>query len=162
LAGRNYPIITWHSYSYASLCYANFARPNSCYESSNYHTGGHVIQKLEINGVHTVVDEDLQKYVTKKIGKLDQYMSRHARESAHAEVTLKEVKAKDKKQCICEVVIYLPHGVITTKESTVNMYAAVDIVETKLKNQLRKYKEKHEFGRIRKRVSARLHREEQV
>lgn len=109
-----------------------------------------MIQKLEINGVHLKVDEDLHKYVTKKIGKMDQYMPKRVRLSAHAEVKLKEAKAKDKKTCTCEVVIYLPKDTITTKESTMNMYAAVDIVEAKLKNQLRKYKDKYEGGRLRR------------
>ncbi len=117
-----------------------------------------MIKKLEIDGVHTVLTPDLKKYVNKKIGKLDNYMSRHTRESAHAEVKLKEGKAKDKKQCTCEVILFLPHEVLTVKESTLNMYAAVDIVEAKLKNQLKKYKETHGNLRIHRRVLARLKR----
>lgn len=116
-----------------------------------------MIRKFEISGVHADVDDDLHKYVTKKIGKLDQYMPRHVRISAHAEVKLKESKVKTRKQSTCEVILYLPHGTITTKETTLNMYAAVDIVEEKLKNRLKKYKETH--GRkIHRRVLARLRR----
>lgn len=117
-----------------------------------------MIKKIEISGVHAVVDTDIRKYVRKKIGKLDNYMPRHARESAHAEVLLKESKAKDKKQCTCEVILYLPKDTLTTKESTLNMYAAVDIVEAKLKNQIKKYKEKHNPVRLHRRVIARLKR----
>ena len=102
-----------------------------------------MIEKLTINGVHTKVDDDLNKYVTKKIGKLDTFMSRHSRVSAHAEVRLIEAKAKDKKQATCEVIIHMPHEVLATKETTLNMYAAVDIVEAKLRNQLKKYKQTH-------------------
>lgn len=102
-----------------------------------------MISKMEINGVHTKVSDDLKKYITKKIGKLDRFMSRHVRESAHAEVMIKESKAKDKKQHTCEVILHLPHDTVTTKETTMNIFAAVDIVETKLKNQLKKYKDKH-------------------
>ncbi len=117
-----------------------------------------MIEKLEINPVHTKVDDDLRKYVNKKIGRLDQYLSRHSRQSAHAEVKLKESNAKDKKQFTCEVILHLPHDVISTKETTINMYAAVDIVEAKLKNQLKKYKEKHDSSKLRRRVLARLRR----
>jgi putative sigma-54 modulation protein len=99
-----------------------------------------MINKLEIAGIHTDATKDIQKYVKKKIAKLDAYMPRHARKSAHAEVRLKESKSKDKKQCSVEVVLYVPGEVITAKETTVNMYAAIDIVEEKLKTQLRKYK----------------------
>lgn len=121
-----------------------------------------MIQKLEISGIHTEIGPDLRKYVIKKIGKLDRYMPKHARESAHAEVILKESKAKDKKQCLCEVILYLPHGTVTTKEATMNMFAAVDIVETKLKNQLKKYKETHSSLRIHRRVLARVRRRSSV
>jgi ribosomal subunit interface protein len=117
-----------------------------------------MIQKLEISGVHTEVDAKLKRYVKNKIGKLDKYMSKHMMASAHAEVILKEVKAKDKKQCVCEVILYLPQGSITTKEATINMYAAVDIVEAKLKNQLKKYKGTHGNPRLHQRVLARLRR----
>src|SRR4051794_5442522 len=106
-----------------------------------------MIQKLEISGIHINVEDDLHKYITKKIGRLDQYMSWHVRKSAHAEVKLKAVKIKERKQATCEVILYLPHDTITTKETTMNMFAAVDIVEAKLKNQLKKYKEKHSKSR---------------
>lgn len=117
-----------------------------------------MIEKLEIAGVHTEVSADLQKYITKKIGHLDRYLPRHARDSAHAEVTLKEISAKDKKQCLCEVVLHLPHETLTTKEATVNMFASVDIVEAKLKNQLKKYKDKHSSHRLHRRIIAKLRR----
>ncbi len=115
-----------------------------------------MIEKLEIGGVHLKVDEDLKKYVTNKIGKLDKYMSRHARRSAHAEVKLIETKIKARKQATCEVILFLPRGRLTTKETTLNMYAAVDIVEAKLKNQLKKYKETHTDGRFHQRVLAKV------
>ena len=120
-----------------------------------------MIQKLEITGVHTVLDDDLKKYVTKKIGKLDLYMSRHTKQSAHAEVKLKEANLKQRKQATCEVIMHLPHGTLMTKETTLNMYAAVDIVEAKLKNQLKKYKETHESNRLHKRIIRRLKRTSQ-
>ncbi len=117
-----------------------------------------MIEKLEIAGVHTTLTPELQKYVTKKIGKLDRFLPRNARQSAHAEITLKEVKAKNKKECVCEVVLFLPHDKLMTKEATLNMFAAVDIVEAKLKNQLKKYKEKHSSLRLHRRVISKLRR----
>jgi len=102
-----------------------------------------MLEKLVINGVHFSPDDDLHKYVLKKIGKLDQFMTRHVRQSAHGEIKLKETKQKSRNQATCEVILHLPHEVMTTKETTPNMYAAIDIVEAKLKNQLKHYKEKH-------------------
>lgn len=99
--------------------------------------------KIQVNGLHDVVGEDILKYVTKKISKLDKYIPKDARPSAHAEVFLKESNNKQKKQLTCEVVMHLPNDMFAVKETTINIYAAVDIVEAKLKNQLTRYKQKH-------------------
>jgi ribosomal subunit interface protein len=99
--------------------------------------------RFTVNSVHTSIDDDLKKYVNKKIGRLDKYIPRKTRGSAHAEIYLKEFKIKTKKQCTCEVIMHLPHDEFVTKETTMNIFAAVDIVEAKLKNQLQKYKDTH-------------------
>jgi putative sigma-54 modulation protein len=117
-----------------------------------------MISRLDINGVHTDLDDKLKRYVRAKIGRLDRFLPKHARESAHAEVFLKEDKIKTKIECTCEVVLRLPKGTITSKETTMNMFAAIDIVEAKLKNQLKKYKETHSSLKLHRRVLARLRR----
>ena len=118
-----------------------------------------MIKKLEINGVHAEVDKKLHDYVVKKIGKLDRYMSRQVRESVHIEVFLKERKIKAKKECICEVIIHLPKEKLATKEATMIMFAAVDIVEAKLKNLLKKYKDTHHSAQLHRRLYAKLRRQ---
>lgn len=101
-----------------------------------------MISNIDVSGIHYDVTEDLKKYITKKVGRLDRFVPRHARKSMHAEVKLTELKTKsDRNQC--EIIIHLPEQQITAKESTVNMFAAIDIVEAKVKNQLLKYKASH-------------------
>ena len=117
------------------------------------------MMKIEINGVHVELDDKIKKYVRAKLNKLEKYLPKHARESAHAEVFLKERKIKAKKECTCEVVLHLPKDTIRTQETTMNMFAAVDIVEAKLKNQLKKYKETHSSLRIHKRLLSKLRRD---
>lgn len=117
-----------------------------------------MLQKFEIQGVHTTVDDKLRAYVTKKIGGLDRYISRHNRVSAHGEVHLKEGKAKNHHHRTCEVTLHLPHQVIVIKESALNMYAAVDIVEAKLKVQLQKYKDLHSNGKNKRHLFGRFQR----
>jgi putative sigma-54 modulation protein len=117
-----------------------------------------MVNKIEIDGVHMTVDDDLRKYVLKKIARLDKYIPKHARLSAHMEVKLKEGKGKGKTERTCEVLIHLPHDNITVNETTVNIYAAVDIAEEKLKTQLHKYKELHADPRMRQRLMSRLKR----
>lgn len=118
-----------------------------------------MFQKFEIRAVHMTADNNLKKYVTKKIGHLDRYLSKHNQASAHAEISLKESKAKDKRQCTCEVTLYLPKETINVRETTINMYASVDIVEAKLKLQLKKYKDTHNISRLHRRFLARLSRQ---
>jgi ribosomal subunit interface protein len=89
------------------------------------------------------VDPALQKYIEKKIGKLGRYLPRKVRAATRADVKLREQKGKGEKKCTCEVVLHIPKMPLTAVETTVNMYAAVDIVEAKLKNRLKRHKEKH-------------------
>lgn len=117
-----------------------------------------MLKKFEIQGVHTVVDERLKAHVTKKIGGLDKYISRQHRDSAHIEVHLKESKQKGNERCRCEVTLHMPHKNIIVKESAVNMYAAVDIAEAKLKQQLQKYKDRRASGKTRRLLFARFRR----
>jgi putative sigma-54 modulation protein len=117
-----------------------------------------MITRVDITGQHIELTPEIKKYVNKKIGKLDKYVPKKARESTYAEVILKETKVKNRKQSLCEVNLHLPHDTLTASESTINMFAAVDIVEAKLKNQLKKYKENTGHLRLHKRVLARIRR----
>ena len=114
--------------------------------------------RTEISAVRGKADEKLQHYIQKKIGGLDRYIPREARGSAHAEVRLKVTKAEDKKQCTCDVLLHVPIENIDVSETTVNMYAAVDIAEAKLKHALRKYKDAHGTPRLHRRIINRLRR----
>jgi len=114
--------------------------------------------RLTVTGVHADIDDKLQKYVQKKIGGLEKYIARRVRESAQVEVRLKEGKAKDSNKSTCEVVVRLPREAVAVSESTVNMYAAVDIAEEKLKHALRKYKETHDGVRAYRRMIGRIAR----
>lgn len=104
------------------------------------------------------VDEDLSKYIQKKIGKLDKHMKRANREGARADVKLKETtKGSGGKKCTAEVILHIPGRgeTLTASESTLNMYAAIDIVEQKLQNQLKKAKEKSSVNRNKQKGRAR-------
>lgn len=101
-----------------------------------------MISRIEVSGAHYEVSDDLKKYIIRKIGRLDRFVPRHARKSLRVQVILTERKTKsDRNQC--EVIFHLPERQVTARESTINMFAAIDIVDTKLKNQLKKYKETH-------------------
>ncbi|MBP9667219.1 ribosome-associated translation inhibitor RaiA [Candidatus Saccharibacteria bacterium] len=102
-----------------------------------------MIHSISVTGVKFDLDDTTKKYVRKKIGRLDRFLPRHARKSVTAEVILKEVNRSHGNKYEAEVVLHVPEKQLTAKDSTLNVLAAVDIVEAKLANQLRKYKDTH-------------------
>lgn len=99
-----------------------------------------MINAISITGVKFDLDEKTKRYAIKKIGKLDRYLPRHARKSASAEVLLKQVNRDHGNKYEAEVVLHVPDRDLTAKDSTVNVLAALDIVEAKLTTQLHRYK----------------------
>lgn len=115
-----------------------------------------MIQRIDISGLHLEVSDDLKKYVQKKLGRLDRLVARVSRQGLRLEVKLKEEKAKNKDERICEAILHLPGESIAVEEATVNIYAAVDIVEAKLRHALKKYKDLHTSPRLGQRLLAKL------
>lgn len=116
-----------------------------------------MIKHIDISAAQKtyVIDADLNKYIQKKIGKLDRHLKKASRTEARADVKLRENSGKDGKKCSCEVILHIPGTKLTAAESTVNMYAAVDIVEQKLQNQLKKAKEKQSVNTNKQKSRAR-------
>jgi len=87
-----------------------------------------MIKDITITGVKYELNATTKKYVERKIGSLGKYLPRHARKSASADVKIRQIdNVPDKK--------------IVAKDSTMNVLAAVDIVEARLNGQVRKYKD---------------------
>lgn len=100
-----------------------------------------MIEQLTITGVKMELDAATKKYVAKKIARLDRYLPKHARKSATADVKLKQVNRDHGNKYEAEVIFNVPDKTLTAKDSTVNVLAAIDIVEAKLVTQLKKYKD---------------------
>ncbi len=107
------------------------------------------MMRLNIEAIHYQMDGQTEDYVVQKIGKLDRLMPRHARKTAHSDVKLKGGPGRGKKLYGCEVIVHLPKEIITISQAADGMNAAVDMAEAKLKNQLKKYKDKHTLNRRR-------------
>jgi ribosomal subunit interface protein len=107
---------------------------------------------LQISGINTYLTEDLALYVHKKIGQLDKYVPKKARESLKTEVKLKEHKTKRKENFLCEVIMHLPKDLITVKENSSSFIAAIDLTENRMKVRLKKYKETHGGPRFHRRL----------
>lgn len=99
-----------------------------------------MIASIDISGVKYDINETTRKYVLRKVGRLDRYLPKHARQSATADVKLKQVNRDHGNKYEAEVILRVPDHTLTAKDSTMNMLAAIDIVEAKLLAQLKKYK----------------------
>lgn len=102
-----------------------------------------MIARIDKSGTNLELDSDVARYIDRKIGRLDRYIPRAARKTAHVTVVIRETSNQSGNKYQCEAIIRLPGETITAKESTLNKFAAIDIVEAKLKNQLRRYKTTH-------------------
>jgi putative sigma-54 modulation protein len=100
-----------------------------------------MIASVDITGVKYTADQTTLRYVRRKIARLDRFLPRHARKSVTADVKLKLVNRDHGNKYEAEVILNVPDKRLTAKDSTVNMLAAIDIVEAKLMSQLRKYKQ---------------------
>ncbi|OYX53799.1 ribosomal subunit interface protein [Candidatus Saccharibacteria bacterium 32-50-13] len=99
-----------------------------------------MIQITDITGIKYDVDEATRKYVTRKIGRLERYLPRHARKSASAEVKLKQIDKSHGNKYEAEIILSVPDKVLAAKDTSSNILATIDIVEAKLAGQLRRYK----------------------
>jgi len=100
-----------------------------------------MIASIDITGIKYNVSEKMQKYILDKVGKLDRYIPPHARKTVVADVKLRQVNRDHGNKYEAEVILKVPEKTIIAKDSTMNMHAAIDIVEAKLVAQLRKYKD---------------------
>jgi len=100
-----------------------------------------MIKNITITGVKYELTDTTKKYVERKVGSLGKYLPRHARKSATADVKIKQIDNLGGNKYEVEVIINVPDKKITAKDSTMNVLAAVDIVEAKLNGQVRKYKD---------------------
>lgn len=103
-----------------------------------------MIANVDITGVGNYKPDDAtKKYITKKIGALDRLAPRHARKTMRADVKLAEINQSNGNKYEVEVVMNVPDKTITAKDTALNVLAAADIVEVKIANQLRKYKQEN-------------------
>lgn len=99
--------------------------------------------KLDITGHRYELDENLLEYVEKKLGGLEKFLPKEVRSVAHGNVVLSyDPSGKEGNHYVCEGIVTVPHGKLQAKEGTGNMYAAIDLVEAKLKVQITRYKQK--------------------
>ncbi|TAH32169.1 ribosome-associated translation inhibitor RaiA [Candidatus Saccharibacteria bacterium] len=109
--------------------------------------------KVVITGEKFELTPKIERYIQKKMKTLEKYIPRAARESAQAEVRLKQSPSKTKQSATCDLTLYLPKASLHAKETTEHMYAAFDITIANIQHQVAEYKTKHEPARLRHKIS---------
>ena len=100
-----------------------------------------MIEKIEINGNDYKVEEPLRKYVEKRIGKLDRYLPKQAKQDIVCKVVVEGIgKAKSEKYEISVAMELTGGKMIAARDECSNVFAGVDLVEAKLLGQIRRYK----------------------
>jgi ribosomal subunit interface protein len=113
--------------------------------------------KVEMTARNYEIEDKLRVYVEDKIGSLDKYLPRRVRGDVVCEIVLTDdPSGREDNRYVCEVIMAVPGAKLVSQEATINIFAAVDICEAKLKAQMTKYKEKHTTEPRRARMLARL------
>jgi putative sigma-54 modulation protein len=99
--------------------------------------------KYTVSARKLEVDRELTSYIERKIAKLDRYFPRaHRPVGARIELHRDEAASPDKRY-VASAHIEVQGPDLHAETATINPHSAIDILEAKLKDQIRKYKEKH-------------------
>ena len=100
-----------------------------------------MIDKIELSGSNYKVSESFHKYVTKRIVKLDRFLPRGNKKDVIAKVVVTEIDRAHGNKYEISASMEIPGGkVISAKDECSNVFAGIDILEAKLKGQIRRYK----------------------
>src|SRR5690606_1639036 len=90
--------------------------------------------RFNIRGENIEITAALRDYVEKKVGRLERYFETDI--TSDVNVTMKVIKD----QHSVEVTIPMPKLLLRAEETSLDMYASIDLVVEKLERQIRKHK----------------------
>ncbi len=100
-----------------------------------------MIEKIEVSGSNYKISDSFQKYAVKRIGKLDRYLPRTHKKDVIAKIVVTEIDRAHGNKYEVSAAMEIPGGkVITARDECSNVFAGIDILEAKLKGQVRRYK----------------------
>lgn len=95
------------------------------------------------------IDDNLRKYVFKKLGRLDKYMPKDHKAIGMTVDIFRDPSGKEDNRYKVTAVLEVPGNDIVAETATINPHSAIDIVEQKLRLQIKKYKDKYSPRRFR-------------
>ncbi|MBR3052328.1 ribosome-associated translation inhibitor RaiA [Candidatus Saccharibacteria bacterium] len=100
-----------------------------------------MIEKIDITGNDYKVEDPLKKYIIKRIGKLDRYLPKQAKNDVICKVVIEGPGKGKGDRFNVSVAMGLTGGkTIAARDECSNVFAGVDLVEAKLLGQIRRYK----------------------
>lgn len=101
-----------------------------------------MIDKIDLSGNNNYkISDNFRKYAVKRIGKLDKFLPRGNKKDVVAKIVVTEVDRAHGNKYEISVAMEVPGGkVITAKDECSNVFAGIDIIEAKLKGQIRRFK----------------------
>lgn len=103
---------------------------------------------IQLTGRKFEIDDELKKYVQKKLGGLDKYLPRGHRNQGMSVEIFKDPSGKEDNRYKVVAILRVQGPDLVAETATINPHSAIDIVEQKLKTQIHKYKEKHQPKKI--------------
>jgi putative sigma-54 modulation protein len=100
--------------------------------------------KIQVKGRHVVVTDALREHAEEKLNRLHRYLQeRHIDEVTRVELELwVEKNHSIANSQVAEATIFTRGPVLRARESSGDMYAAIDLVAEKLERQAKKYRDK--------------------
>ncbi len=100
--------------------------------------------KTDITSRNFEADAKIKSYIDDKIGGLERFIPKSQRSTATAQVVIQDdPSGREDNRFVCDAIVMVHGQKFVATEGTVNIYAAVDIVEAKLKSQLSEHKAKY-------------------
>ena len=100
-----------------------------------------MVENIEISGIKYKIEDTFRKYAAKRLGQLDKFLPRKNRKDAVMKVVVRQVNRAHGNKYEISAALDVPGGkVLTAKDEASNVFAGVDILEAKLKGQVRKFK----------------------
>lgn len=97
-------------------------------------------KEIRITAIKYDLDKPTRSYTEKKMNSLLKYLPKHARKSASIRVNLEELSKNRDDKFQVEVFVTVPDKVLTVTGNATAMTSAIDIAESKMASQIRRYK----------------------
>ena len=97
---------------------------------------------IHLTGRKFEIDQELKSYIDRKLGGLDKYLPKGHRNQGMTVEIFKDPSGKEDNRYKIVAVLRVQGPDLVAETATINPHSAIDIVEQKLKIQIRKYKDK--------------------